>query len=63
MLLVVWIVVAVLAVVVLALLGHGLVGALGRLRREVTAFEQELRPVVAQVQAAAVRARDTSSSP
>ena len=63
MLLVVWIAVAVLAVVVLGALAYGLLGALTRLRREVTAFERELRPVMAQVQATAVRAANTSTSP
>jgi hypothetical protein len=63
LLLVVWIAVAVLAVVVLGALAYGLFGALTRLRRELTAFQGELRPVLAQVQATAARAADTSASP
>jgi Sec-independent protein translocase protein TatA len=63
LLLVVWIAVAVLAGVVLGALAYGLVGALRRLQRELAAFQHELQPVVAQVQATAVRAADTSTSP
>ena len=61
LLLVVWIAVAVLAVVVLGALGYGLFGALTRLRREVAAFEREVRPVLTEAQAAA-RAAQTSRS-
>ncbi|MGY1662391.1 hypothetical protein ACI78Q_14320 [Geodermatophilus sp. SYSU D00705] len=63
MLLVVWIAVAVLAVVVLGALGHGLLGAANRLRRELAALEREVRPVLAEVQASAARAADTPRSP
>jgi hypothetical protein len=62
-LLVVWIAVAVLAVVVLGALGYGLLGAAGRLRRELQALEREVRPVLAEVQASAARAADTRRSP
>jgi hypothetical protein len=63
LLLVVWIAVAVLAVVVLGALGYGLLGAVGRLRRELQALEGEVRPVLAEVQASAARAADTRRSP
>ncbi|MGY1633257.1 hypothetical protein ACI784_16280 [Geodermatophilus sp. SYSU D01186] len=65
MLLVVWIAVAVavLAVVVLGALGHGLLGAANRLRRELAALEREVRPVLTEVQASAARAADTPRSP
>jgi hypothetical protein len=58
-LLVVWIAVAVLAVVVLGVLAYGLVGALKRLTRELAAFDRDLQPVLAQVQATAARASDS----
>jgi hypothetical protein len=63
LLLVVWIAVAVLAVVVLGALGYGLLGAAGRLRRELEGLEREVRPVLAEVQASAARAADTRRSP
>ncbi len=63
MLLVVWIAVGVLAVVVLGVLAHGVSGALGRLRRELTALEREVHPVLAAAQQTAGRARDTPHSP
>jgi len=53
---VVWTVVAVLAVVVLGSLVYGVLGAAGRLRREVAALERELRPLLAEAQATAARA-------
>ena len=53
---VVWIAVAVLAVVVLGALAYGVLGAAGRLRRELAALEQEVRPLLTQAQAAAARA-------
>ncbi|MGR6964203.1 hypothetical protein ACU610_07070 [Geodermatophilus sp. URMC 61] len=53
---VVWIAVAVLAVVVLGALAYGLLGAAGRLRRELAAFEREVRPLLAEAQATAARA-------
>jgi hypothetical protein len=59
-LLVVWIAVAVLAVVVLGILAFGLVGALRRLGREVTALQAELQPVLAEVQATAARAGEVA---
>ena len=63
LLLVVWIAVAVLAVVVLGALGHGLFGAANRLRRELEALERDVRPVLAEVQSTAARAADTQRSP
>ena len=53
---VVWIAVAVLAVVVLGALAYGVLGAAGRLRREVAAFEREVRPLLTEAQATAERA-------
>ena len=53
---VVWIAVAVLALVVLGVLVYGLLGAAGRLRREITALEREVRPLLTEAQAAAARA-------
>ena len=58
---VVWIAVAVLAVVVLAVvvlgaLAYGVLGAAGRLRREVAAFEREVRPLLTEAQATTARA-------
>ncbi|WP_158579994.1 hypothetical protein [Geodermatophilus marinus] len=63
LLLVVWTAVVVLAAVVVGAVVHGTVGALRRLDREVRGFQAELRPVLAEVQAAAARAADTRSSP
>jgi hypothetical protein len=55
-LLIVWIVVAVLAVLVLGVLGYGLRGAAGRLGRELGGLERDVRPLLAEAQAAADRA-------
>jgi hypothetical protein len=63
LLLVVWIAVAVLAVVVLGVLVHGLLGAAGRLRRELAALDRDVRPLLAAAQETAVRARENSASP
>ena len=49
LLLVVWIAVAVAAVVVLGAVAYGLFGSFQRLRREMAALDRELRPVLAQV--------------
>jgi hypothetical protein len=51
LLLVVWIVVAVLALVVLGGIGYGLLGAAARLRKELEAVERDLRPVLTEVEA------------
>jgi hypothetical protein len=63
LLLVVWIAVVVLAVVVLGSLAFGLFGAAKRLRGELAALEREVRPVLAEAQAAATRAAGTPASP
>ena len=60
MLWIVWAVVVVLALVVLGGLAHGLLGAFGRLRREIEGAERDLRPVLAEMQAAASRATELS---
>jgi hypothetical protein len=52
----VWIGVIVLALLVLGIVAHGLVGALTRLRREVEGAQRELAPVLAQLQDTAARA-------
>ncbi|HEY0403646.1 MAG TPA: hypothetical protein VGD09_16630 [Blastococcus sp.] len=54
--LIVWIVVVVLSLVVLGAIGYGLVGAAGRLRRELAAAERDVRPLLEQAQAVASRA-------
>ena len=56
--LVVLVVVVVLALVVLGLLAYGVLGAFGRLSRELAAAERDVRPVLEQVQATAARASD-----
>ncbi len=55
---VVWIAVAVLAVVVLGALAYGVLGAAGRLRRELAALEQEVRPLLTEAQVTAARAAE-----
>jgi hypothetical protein len=45
-----------LTVVVLGSLAYGVLGAAGRLRREVAAFEREVRPLLTEAQATAARA-------
>ena len=55
---VVWIAVAVLAVVVLGALAYGALGAAGRLRRELAALEQEVRPLLTEAQVTAARAAE-----
>jgi hypothetical protein len=52
LLLIVWIAVAVLAVVVLGGIAYGVLGAVARLRKEVTGAAADLAPVLADVQAA-----------
>ena len=56
LLLVIWIAVAVVALVVLGAVAYGLFGAFRRLGREVAALDQELRPVLTEVQATLDRA-------
>ena len=55
-LLIVWIVVVVLALVVLGAIGNGLLGAAGRLRRELEAAERDVRPLLQRAQETAARA-------
>jgi hypothetical protein len=68
LLLIVWIAVVVVAVLALGIIGYGLLGAAGRLRRELQGAEQDVRPLLEQLQAtsAAVerraRERDESDS-
>jgi hypothetical protein len=57
LLLVVWVVVVVLCAVVLGAVAHGVLGARARLAREVTAFEQEVQPLLDRVAATAEKAR------
>jgi uncharacterized protein YoxC len=51
--------VAVVALVALAVLVHGVLGGLGRLRRELDAGARDVRPVLAQVQSAVAAAEQT----
>jgi hypothetical protein len=53
---VVWIAVVVLSLVVLGAVGYGVLGAAGRLARELQAAERDVRPVLEQAQATAARA-------
>ena len=55
---VVWITVAVLAVVVLGALAYSVLGAAGRLRRELAALEQDVRPLLTEAQATTARAAE-----
>ena len=54
--LIVWIVVVVLALVVLGAIGYGVLGAAGRLGRELEAAERDVRPLLEQAQETAARA-------
>ncbi|MGY1812421.1 hypothetical protein [Blastococcus sp. SYSU D00820] len=63
LMLVVWIAVPVLALVVLAALGYGLLGALQRLGREIAALDREVRPLLEQAQATAARVADAGERP
>jgi heme exporter protein D len=55
-LLIVWIAVAVLVLLVLGILAHSVLGAAGRLGRELRALEREAAPLLAEAQATAARA-------
>ena len=62
--LIVWIVVGVLALVVLGAIGYGVLGAAGRLRRELAAAERDVRPLLDQAEAtsqALARSRGSSN--
>ena len=52
-------VVLVLALVVLGIVGYGVLGAFGRLNRELEAAERDVRPLIQQAQATAARASST----
>ena len=54
-LLIVWIVVVVLALVVLGAIGYGVLGAAGRLGRELEAAQRDVQPLLQQAQATAAR--------
>jgi hypothetical protein len=63
LLLIVWIVVVVLALVVLGAIGYGVLGAAGRLGRELEAAERDVRPLLDQAQATSqMLARSRGSS-
>ena len=51
LLLIVWIAVVVLAVLALGIVGYTLLGAAGRLRRELQGAEQDVRPLLEQLEA------------
>ncbi|RBY90143.1 hypothetical protein DQ244_11770 [Blastococcus sp. TBT05-19] len=53
--------VAVVALVALAVLVHGVVGGMGRLRRELEAGQRDLGPVLEQVQATVAAAERTKA--
>ena len=55
MLLIVWVVVAVLAVLVLGVLGYSLLGAAGRLSRELRGLERDVAPLRAELEATTQR--------
>jgi hypothetical protein len=58
---VLWVVVAVvpvLALVVLGVLAYGVLGAFGRLNRELEAAERDVRPLLDQARATAARAAE-----
>ena len=59
LLLIVWIVVVVLALVVLGSIAYGVLGAAGRLGREMEAAERDGRPLIQQARATAARASST----
>ncbi len=62
MLLIVLGVVVVLAVVVLGALGYALVGALGRLTREMAALQRDVAPLAADLQASLAAATSRTSA-
>jgi hypothetical protein len=53
----------VLALVVLGAVAYGVLGAVGRLHREVAAAEREVRPLLTEVQATAARAAAQGATP
>jgi hypothetical protein len=57
-LLIVWIAVAVLVLGVLGVLAYSLLGAAGRLARELRGLQRDVAPVLAEAQAAAAKAAE-----
>jgi hypothetical protein len=53
----VWVAAVVVAVLVLGIVGYGVLGAAGRLRREVEGAHRDVQPVLEQLQAAAAKAQ------
>ena len=62
MLLIVWIAVAVLVLLVLGTLAYNVLGAAGRLGREVRALERDAAPLLAEAQASAARAAEVRAA-
>ena len=58
MLLIVWIAVAVLVLLVLGVLAYNVLGAAGRLSRELRGLERDVRPLLTEAQATAARAAE-----
>ena len=56
-------VVVVLALVVLGAIGFGLLGAVGRLTREMAALQRDVAPVAAQLQASLAEASSKRQQP
>jgi hypothetical protein len=56
-LLIVWIAVALLVLLVLGVLGYSVLGAAGRLGRELRGLQRDVQPLLAEAQAAAAQAR------
>ena len=63
LLLIVWLIAVVLALVVLGMVAYGLLGAAGRLGREMQAAERDVRPLLEKIQAAqaAAEARERTA--
>jgi hypothetical protein len=57
-LLIVWIAVAVLVLLVLGVLAYHVLGAAGRLGRELRGLERDVQPLLTEAQAAAARAAE-----
>ena len=53
----------VLALLLLGVVAYGVLGAFGRLGRELEAAEREARPLLGQVQATAARANEMAATP
>jgi hypothetical protein len=57
-LLIVWIAAAVLVLLVLGTLAYNVLGAAGRLARELRGLERDVRPLLTEAQAAAAKAAE-----